>query len=375
MSTYSRLQLLALLGALAAFGQADRLDNRSTMHITLPDDSPVAVLGADWGESRATARGGAMVLDLRTSLTLRNASKRRIRGVTLLVVAQEVTPGGKASTAVPSLDIGPGEAFPVRIDLRLLRPLESGPGPLVDIGLDGVLFDDFSFYGPNKLNSQRSMTVWELEAQRDRRYFKTVLEHAGVEGLRHEMIDALARLSERPKVDMQVARGRATNSEPERGVRFAFLRVHGAPVETEGQVMVSGNQAWSPKLDVRNRGDRPVRHVEIGWVLYDNHGEEFYAGSVPADLNNLAPGTHTQVTLDRALTLTPRPGQTLGISRIAGFVNQVEFADGRIWIPDREALRDLPLKRSFTPSPEEQRLTEMYRKKGLQAVVDELRKF
>jgi hypothetical protein len=28
------------------------------------------------------------------------------------------------------------------------------------------------FYGPDRLNSRRSMTGWELEARRDRRHFR-----------------------------------------------------------------------------------------------------------------------------------------------------------------------------------------------------------
>src|SRR5438128_1287461 len=151
------------------------LDPHSSIKINLPADSPVTVLSANLGESRATARGGAIVLDLHMALSLRNTSAHRVRGVTLLVLAQEVTPGGKASVAVPSLDVGPGDAFPVRIDLRLLRPLQAGGGPLVQVGLDGVLFQDLSFYGPNRLDSRRAMTVWETEAQRDRQHFKKVL--------------------------------------------------------------------------------------------------------------------------------------------------------------------------------------------------------
>jgi hypothetical protein len=42
-----------------------------------------------------------MLLDLHTALSLRNTGGRRIRGITLLVTAQEVTPGGKASVSVP----------------------------------------------------------------------------------------------------------------------------------------------------------------------------------------------------------------------------------------------------------------------------------
>src|SRR6476660_3485173 len=133
MST--RISLLLLLLGTQIWAQSQKLDPRSTMHITFPEDSPVTVVSADWGESNASARGGAMLLDLHTSLSLRNSGTRRIRGVTLLVSAQDVTPGGKASVSVPSLNAGPGENFPIRIDLRLLRPLQSN-GPLVEIGLD-----------------------------------------------------------------------------------------------------------------------------------------------------------------------------------------------------------------------------------------------
>src|ERR1700682_3354770 len=93
--------------------------------IDLPKDSPVAVIASDYGESSETARGGAMLLDLHAALTLRNSSQRRIRGITMLVMAQEVTPGGKGSVTITSLDVGPNETFPVRIDLRLVGPLLS----------------------------------------------------------------------------------------------------------------------------------------------------------------------------------------------------------------------------------------------------------
>ena len=56
-------------------------------------------------------------------------------------------------------------------------------GPLVQVTLDGVLFQDLSFYGPNRLDSQRSLTAWEMEAQRDRQHFKSVLAAQGAPGL------------------------------------------------------------------------------------------------------------------------------------------------------------------------------------------------
>src|SRR5579871_322203 len=167
----NRLAVLLLGAVLAADAQT------LSRKIDLPKDSPVSLVSADWGESSATPRGGAYMVDVHAGLSLRNSSQRRIRGVTLSVLAQEVTPGGKGSVSVPSLDVAPGDTFPVRIDVPLLRPLGAAAGgPAVEVRLDGVLFDDLTFFGLDQLHSQRTMTLWEMEARRDRKYFKQVLE-------------------------------------------------------------------------------------------------------------------------------------------------------------------------------------------------------
>ena len=101
--------------------------------IDFPSDSPVVLLSADYGESNEMPRGSAMLLDVHAALSLRNTSQRKIRGITLLVTAQAVTPGGKGSVTITSLDVGPQETFPVRIDLRLLRPLQASSGVPVQI--------------------------------------------------------------------------------------------------------------------------------------------------------------------------------------------------------------------------------------------------
>src|ERR1700688_973563 len=113
----SKIFILSLTGAVALTAQTvgRKLD--------FPADSPLTAVSSDWSETRETPRGGAYLLDVHAVLSLRNSSQRRIRGVTLAVLAQEVTPGGKGSVSVPSLDVAPGDTFPVRIDLPLLRPL------------------------------------------------------------------------------------------------------------------------------------------------------------------------------------------------------------------------------------------------------------
>jgi len=339
------------------------------MHITFPEDSPVTVSSADWGESNASARGGAMLLDLHTSLSLRNSGSRRIRGITLLVSAQDVTPGGKASVSVPSLNAGPNDNFPIRIDLRLLRPLQTSNGPLVEIGLDGILFDDLSFFGPNKLNSRRSMTIWELEARRDRQYFRQVLESRGREGLKSEMLASLDHQADRSVMDARVAQsGRATTTRNERQIEVAFLESPSAPISAyDGMVRIADNEARSPRLFVRNTSSRPVRAIEMGWLVKDDRGREFVAGSIPVDVP-LAVGQKTTLVQDVTFKFSQPSGEPIGIAEMKAFLSSVEFTDGKMWVPERS--RKLP-----TPSPEEQRLTALYRKKGLEALVEELKRF
>lgn len=376
MSMCSRVAAIFVWSAIALWAQDVPLDVHSSIDIKLPPDSPVALLNTNVSDSGATQRGGAMVIDLHMALSLRNSDSRTIRGITLLVTAQEVTPGGKASVAVPSLNVAPGQAFPVRIDLRLLRPLQVGAGPLVQVSLDGVLFEGLDFYGPNRLNSRRSMTVWEMEAERDRQYFKSVLTASGPEALRREMLDSLARQHDHQRIDVRLSRGgRAVTAgaEPERRARFAFLKMPGAPVEAiDGWAEVAGNEARTPTIEVENRSPRPVRYVEIGWIVKDQEGHEFLAGSVPAAEGDLLlpPGKTGRVLQDTALRFSRSAGEPVKIASMTGFVSNVEFANGRVWVPSRASLPAMA-----PASPEEQRLADLYRTKGLAAVVDELRKY
>jgi hypothetical protein len=356
--------------ALAAIGAIPLMAQTPGRKIDFPVDSPVTAVSSDWSETRATPRGGAYVLDVHAVLSLRNSSQKRIRGVMLTVQAQEVTPGGKGSVSVPSLDVAPGEAFPLRIDLPLLCPLGAG-GPMVEVKLDGVLFDDLTFYGSDLLNSRRRMTVWELEARRDRKYFKTLLETAGGEGLQKEVLSSLARQADRPSAGVQMVRGRSTNADPEREVQFAFLHMPDSPVDpTSGTARIAGNEARAPHINIQNRSDRAVKYLELGWIVKDQQGREFLAASIPSDVN-LAPGKSSLVTQDTALRFSDRTR----VDSMTGFVSSAEYSDGSYWIPTRGELNDPKLRGVVAPSPEEQRLLQIYRKKGLNGLIEELKKF
>lgn len=341
--------------------------------VHLPPDSPVAVLSMDSSGTVESARGGASVVDFRLALTLRNSGAQRIRGITLVVQAQDVTPGGKASVTVPSLDVASGETFPVHIDLRLLRPVQVAGGT-IEVGLDGILFDNLGFYGPNRLNSRHALTVYELEARRDRRFYRALLDEGGPQRLQQEILAVAVRRAQ-PGVQVQMVRGRPTNTDPERRVQFAFVHFPDAPADSPGGfAAVRGNEAVPPALDVLNRSEREIRSVEIGWILEDQQGREFLAGSLPADLN-IAPGGKRQITSDAVLRFSSRPGAPVSITSMTGFVSNVEFADGRVWIPTRAALQNPRVAKALSTTPEEDRLLQIYRRRGLKALEEELKKF
>jgi hypothetical protein len=377
---FKRSAVLALFGAASLLAQDQPLSS-SSVNINLPKDSPVALISMSTGQSRATARGAALVLDLHMSLTLRNTGLSRIHGVTLRVVSQEVTLGGKGSVSVPSLNIGQGEAFPVRIDMQLMRPTQVAAGPLVEVNLDGVLYQDLSFYGPDRLHSRRILTAWEMEAQRDREYFKRVLAQSGPEGLRRAMLESLARQDARPRLTVSVQRGRSVTSAAvapsDHAAQFAFVQFPDSPVEPlEGWAQVAGSEVRSPRIQVRNRSARAVKYVELAWLVRDQGGQQYMAASLPSSDPDLylPAGQTARVLQDSALRFS-RNGQPVSIQSMTGFVSQVEFTDGKVWVPTRQSLQTPELQKVLAPSAEEQRLSELYRKKNLDALIQELKKF
>jgi len=118
-----------------------------------------------------------------------------------------------------------------------------------------------------------------------------------------------------------------------------------------------------------------VSYVELGWLVRDQDGRLYMAASVPtADPQlSLAAGQTAQVRQDTALTIS-RNGRRVDIQSMTGFVSQVEFSDGKVWVPSRQSIESTALEQVLPPSAEEQRLTSLYTRKGLDAVVQELSK-
>ena len=272
--------------------------------------------------------------------------------------------------------------FPVHIDMQLVRPTQLAGGPLVVVDLDGVLFQDLSFYGPDRLNSRRYLTACEMEAQRDREHFKRILAQAGKGGLRQAMVASLAQQAELQPLTVKVRRGGAAVTSAamaagERLAQFAFLQFPDAPVApVEGFAQVSGNEARAPMVVVRNVSARPVKYVELGWVVSDAAGHEYLAGALPSsNLTFYLPAGNTARLQQESTLNFSSGGRPVSVHQMTGFVSQVEFADGKVWVPNRQNMENPTLRRVMAPSAEEQRLSDLYRHKGLDALVQELAKY
>jgi hypothetical protein len=376
-----RLGILGLLGVLMPAGviaqDAPLPDN--SVSIQFPQNSPLTLLST-MNQSRASFRGSALELDIHMSLSLLNSSSNRIHSVTLRVVSQEGPVGGKNWVAYPSLNIGPGETFPARIDTHLARPSQLPSGPLVEVTLDGVLFQDLSFFGPDKLNSRRTMTAWEMEAQRDREHFKRILAQTGRDGLKDEVIASVKRQGDRPQLQVRVRRGPSATSAalgPDHVEQFAFLKFPDSPIEPlDGWAQVAANEAHAPRIEVLNKSNKAIKYVELGWLVRDQNGQQYLAASLPASEPDLylPAGQKARVLQETTIDLSLK-GQPLKIQGMTGFVSQVQFADGKVWVPNRQSLDDPGLQKLLPPSAEEQRLTDLYTRKGLDALLLELKKF
>jgi hypothetical protein len=218
-----------------------------------------------------------------------------------------------------------------------------------------------------------------MQAERDRGYLKKVLAQGGPEDLRRAMLDSLARESARPQLNVAVLRGPAVTSAalaPERVAQFAMLEFPDSPVQPlEGWARIAGNEARAPRIQVLNRSHQAVKYVELGWLIRDPQGRQYLAASVPAnDPLFLPAGKTASVQQDTALRLT-RNGQQVNIRDASAFVSKVQFADGKLWVPSRQDLEKASLLTVLPPSAEEQRLSSIYLNKGLNGLIEELRRF
>ncbi len=365
--------------AFSMAGSAFAADSARWLDVEFPHDSPVLPVSENLGQSTVRVKGASMALDLHASLLLQNIGSKVISGLTLRVEAEDLTPSGKGSVTVPSMDIQPGEVFPVRIDMELLRPFSVGKneGAVVQVSLDCALFKDLSAYGPDRVKSKRALIVYELEARRDRRYLEALLQSGKTAQLREELNFGIEDFSPQ-QLGFELLQNARQSSRPEQPVNVGAVSFRSSPVQPlGGAARISGNEVRAPQIEVKNTSQQNVRSIEMGWIVQDERGRDFVAGYVPSALN-LAPIQMGTMREPGTLRFSRPTGQPMLIGGLLAFVGDVEFSDGKLWIPSRldidEATSDPVLRRALATSPEQQRLADIYRRKGLSGLADELKK-
>ncbi len=377
--------LIALIGMGAGICVAPVVAADNTgrwLDVEFPHDSPVLPVSYSLlGPTNPHVRGVSLAMDIHLSLSLRNTGTKPISGITLSVEAQGLTPSGKGSVTVPSLHLEPGDVFPVRIDMQLLRPFNAvrpeSDASMMRVSLDCALFTDLTAYGPDKLGSRRALMVYELEARRDRRYLAALLQTGKFTQVREELNFGLQDLTPQ-QLGLELLHRPRSATEHEHPFTVGAVSFPSSPVQPiGGNAQVFENEVRTPRVEVRNTSQKAVRMIDMGWIVRDERGRDFVAGSVPASLDT-APVQTARMTESGTLRFSRLTGQPVVIGALMAFISDVEFSDGKLWIPTRadidEATSDPVLRRSLADSPEQQRLAGIYRRKGMSGLMEELQR-
>ena len=368
----------AILLALLPVAGAAAEDGGKWLAVEFPRDSPVISVGFDFGPTTVSRRGSSMMLDMHAALVLRNVGSKPICGLTLRVEAQDLTPYGKGSVIKPSLFVLPGEEFPVKVDMQLVRPVSAAKSEsaMVQVTVDCALFSDLKAYGPDKLNSRRSLLVYELQARRDRQYLARLLDSGHLPELREELNFGIQDFIPR-QLGLELLRG-PRSAMPEQALALSPVAFPRAPIQPlSGAAQVAGNEVRAPRVEVRNTSKMRVASVAMGWIVRDDRGTDFVAGALTSR-SPIGPVQTSSITEPGTLRFSRPTGQPMVIDRLMTYVNDVEFADGTLWIPSRAdidaATQDPTLRRELATSPEEQRLATIYRRDGTAGLKKELKR-
>lgn len=372
------LALAAFVAGVAAVAQSGP-DAGGRVAVEIPDGVPLSVMAADFDESEFEPRGGALVIELAGSIRFRHEGSDAVRAVTLAVQAHERMMGARAAVSAPSLHATQGEEFQIHLNLRMLRPLPVPPGPVVHIAPDAVLFNTLSAVGPNRLDSVRKMRVREMEARRDREFFLARWRSGGRGELASAMQASLRRQAARSRLSVRRATAGPVTAGPfgsPREVRFAFVQDSDAPIVLEqGSALVTGTVSDAPRIVFRNRTSRGIRRVELGWLVHDRAGNTYSVGSAPVDGDTaLAAGDRLETGAGERFDIRPfESSGDLEIRSMTAYVRSVQLDDDRVWVPTRDALEESRLLDAVPVSAEEERLSQLYRQRGPEAVAQELR--
>lgn len=183
-----------------------------------------------------------------------------------------------------------------------------------------------------------------------------------------------------PQLGLELVRDPKQQARPgEQPVAVSFVSLPAAPVQPlTGDARVFGNEVRQPRVELKNTTNRPVREIELGWILRDERGRDHMAGCLPSKVD-IPPVRTARFAQEGVLRFSEPGGRPLLIGAVSAFINNVEFSDGHLWIPSRADLAaanvDAVVRRVMSSSPEQQRLADIYRRKGVVGLAAELRKF
>ncbi len=356
-------------------------EGQDRVAIEIPENVPLRLTASDFAASEFEPRGGALVIELSGWVRFRHEGPNAVRAITLAIRAHDQGLGGRAAVSVPSLHAPQGEEFDVHFNLRMLRPLPLPPGPTVRVATDAVLFDTLAAVGPDRLDSVRKMKTREMEARRDREYFLARWQAGGRRQLASAMQASLRRQAARPRLDIRLAGGGPATAGPAgapREVQFAFVQDVDAPLVLErGSAVVTGTVSDAPRIVLRNRASVGVQRFELAWFAVDAQGTAYSLGAAPVSgVPSVGPGERLETggTGRRFEIRSGSEGKPLEIDAMSAYVRSADLEDGSLWVPSRVALEQSRLLESIPVSAEEQRLSQLYRERGPDAVVEELQR-
>jgi len=106
----------------------------------------------------------------------------------------------------------------------------------------------------------------------------------------------------------------------------------------DGWAQVAGNEARSPRIQVRNRSAQTIKYVELGWLVSDPGGQQYLAASLPASdpALYLPAGKTARVEQDTALR-SPAPASQSAFRR-GGLRQPRAVRRRKLWVPSRADL-------------------------------------
>ena len=119
-----------------------------------------------------------------------------------------------------------------------------------------------------------------------------------------------------------------------------------------------------------------MKYVELGWIVSDQAGSQYMAGSLPSSEAGLylPPGQKARVLQESTLNFSSN-GQPVNVRKMTGSSTRWSSPTGKSGFRIGRTSDDPLLQKVIAPSAEEQRLSSLYRRKGIEALVEELKKY